>query len=133
MRYVVDASAALSFLLRDEDDERAARLLVSLKRHAPCVPAIWQAEVVNGLMQAERRLRIDAAGVDAGIVSIQGLGAEVDVGGPDMLSLRRLATQHHLTSYDALYLELAERRGLPLATNDRDLAAAARRAGIVLF
>ena len=133
MRCVVDASVALSFLLRDEGDERTVRLLKSLKDNAPCVPSIWHAEVVNGLMQAERRRRIDAAGVDDGIVRIEALGAEVDDPGPDMLALRRLATTHRLTAYDALYLELAMRRGLPLATNDHDLAGAARRAGVSLL
>ena len=133
MRYVVDASVALTFVLGDEHDGRAERLLGSLKDHSLCVPAIWHAEVVNGLMAAERRRRIDAAGVDDGIARMDALGAEVDVPGPDMLTLRRLATKYRLTAYDAFYLELAARRGMPLATNDHDLAGAAKRGGVALL
>ncbi len=133
MRYVVDASVALSFVLRDEHDERAVRLLGALKDHALCVPAIWRAEVVNGLIQAERRRRIDAAGVDDGIARMSALGAEVDLPGPDMLTLRSLATRFRLSAYDALYLELAVRHGMPLATNDHDLAGAAKRSGVALL
>jgi predicted nucleic acid-binding protein len=44
-----------------------------------------------------------------------------------------IARAHRLTVYDALYLELAGRRGLPLATLDRELAAAARSVGIEIL
>ena len=42
----------------------------------------------------------------------------------------RLAERFELTLYDAAYLELAQRRNLPLASLDRDLLAASRRAGV---
>jgi len=44
-----------------------------------------------------------------------------------------LARRHNLTAYDATYLDVALRRSLPLATRDRDLAAAAREAGVPLI
>ena len=44
-----------------------------------------------------------------------------------------LARSHRLTSYDAAYLELALRRGLPLATRDKALQAAARLEGVPLL
>jgi predicted nucleic acid-binding protein len=44
-----------------------------------------------------------------------------------------LARSERLTAYDAAYLELALRLGLPLATLDRDLAVAARRRGVTVL
>ena len=44
-----------------------------------------------------------------------------------------LARRHSLTFYDAAYLELAKREGLPLATLDRDLEKAAIAEGVALF
>jgi predicted nucleic acid-binding protein len=44
-----------------------------------------------------------------------------------------LARGRNLSAYDAAYLELAMREGLPLATEDESLRAAARQAGVPLF
>ena len=44
----------------------------------------------------------------------------------------RVATKHHLTAYDATYLELAKRTGLPLATLDGELRKAVQAANVVL-
>ena len=52
---------------------------------------------------------------------------------PDRPTVLALARKHHLTFYDAAYLELAHRENIPLATLDDDLAAAARAEGIRLI
>ncbi len=44
-----------------------------------------------------------------------------------------LARDHNLSAYDAAYLELAMRRGLPLATLDDKLKTAAQAVGVVLY
>jgi predicted nucleic acid-binding protein len=44
-----------------------------------------------------------------------------------------LARVHRLSAYDASYLELAMRRGLPLATLDDKVKAAANAVGVALF
>jgi predicted nucleic acid-binding protein len=44
----------------------------------------------------------------------------------------QLAARHKLTLYDAAYLELAQRRGLPLAALDRELRSAAGAEGVVI-
>jgi len=44
-----------------------------------------------------------------------------------------LAREHQLSTYDASYLDLAMRRGLPLATLDKSLRRAAGRCGVPLF
>jgi predicted nucleic acid-binding protein len=130
MHYVIDASTALGFVFDDEDDDRGVRLLASLAQDTLSVPGIWYAEVVNGLIQAQRRKRIDGAAVDRAIAHFGSLDIRPDAGEPDMLAIRRVADAHRLTAYDAAYLELALRAQLPLATNDSALAKAAKARGV---
>jgi len=130
MRYVGDASVLLGFVLADEHGERADRLLEKLGDDPVCVPALWRTEVLNGLIQAMRRGRLDARGVDDGIAFFERLSVQVDPAVPDMMAVRKLADIHRLTAYDATYLELAARERLPLATNDAALAKAARQQGV---
>jgi predicted nucleic acid-binding protein len=86
----------------------------------------------NALLQAERRKRIIAADVTAIWALVDNLPIETDPESParkrrDVWSLAR---QHRLTVYDAAYLELSIRTGLPLATRDADLAGAAESCGV---
>ncbi len=130
MNYVIDASIALGFVLPDDDDARSEGLLQTLALDVLCVPCIWQAEVLNGLLSAQRRKRIDGAGVDRVIGYFAMLDIRIDTDLPDMPAIRRLADAHRLTAYDATYLELAIRQHLPIATNEAALAKAARSHGV---
>lgn len=130
MNYVIDASIALGFVLPDEDDARSENLLRTLALDVLCVPCIWHAEVLNGLLFAQRRKRIDRAGVDRGIGYFAMLDIRLDADPPDLPAIRKLADAHRLTAYDATYLELAVRQHLPIATNDAALAKAARSHGV---
>ena len=133
MRFVLDASVALTFVLRDEHDDEASRLLVSIRRATIIAPAIWPAEVLNGLLNAQRRKRIDSAGIKQGIALIDGLDVEIDFQPIDLSAICQLATRHRLTVYDALYLDLAAREGVGLATHDDDLKRAARAANVTII
>ena len=99
------------------------------------VPSLWRLEIANVLEMGVRRGRMDAAFRDATLADLELLPIQTD---PDTekhawrLTLR-LAERHRLTVYDAAYLELAMRRGLPLASLDRELRAAAAVEGVELL
>ena len=95
-------------------------------------PSLWRFEVANGLQMAIRRKRIDAAYRAASLVDLAVLPIAID---PDSdrhvwTATVQLAEQHGLTIYDAAYLELAQRRRLPLASLDRALRQAAISIGV---
>lgn len=81
-------------------------------------------------MQKRRLLR--PGQVDALVAKAARLAIVVDMEPVTLPSLLGLVRNSMLSSYDASYLELATRRGLPLATRDASLARAARTAGVLL-
>lgn len=99
------------------------------------VPSPFWFEVIYGLAALERRRLLAAPDVEAFFVDVSELALTLDhgLGLAEMMSLRKLATRHSLNIYDAAYLELALRSGLPLATRDEALAQAAQMAGATLF
>jgi len=100
------------------------------------VPALWQLEVTNVLAAVQRRGVLSAAEVEEGLRYFEGFlaaQAEIISAFPSMREILRLARELGLTSYDVLYLELARREGLPLATLDKGLRAAAAKAGVALL
>jgi predicted nucleic acid-binding protein len=124
-RLVVDASAAAAWLLPDEDGAagRAAAADAALD-----APWLFWAELRNILIVSERRGRLPAGAAEAFLAATADLGIRLHAD-PSESEVLRLARAHDLTVYDALYLELALRLDAPLATRDRRLAEAARRAG----
>ena len=99
------------------------------------VPHLWHLEVVGSLTVAVRRKRVTQAFRDDVLKDLQELNISVDTGTAANAwgASVRLADLYGLTVYDAAYLELAQRRRLPLATLDQDLAKAARAAGIEIL
>ena len=130
MSIVVDASAVLSSILR-ETGPAAVRLRSELGREAWIAPALWWFEVRNGLIVNERRGRSSEPLTAAALHELSRLATTID-SLPDDETLIALARKHRLTVYDAAYLELAMRTGLPLATLDEPLATAARAEGVPL-
>lgn len=96
---------------------------------------IWPLEVVNGLVVAERRDRLDAAGADRFLELLASLPVAVDPSGAARVfsAVREAARAHGLSAYEAAYLELAARLACPLATLDERLARAAAAAGVALY
>jgi predicted nucleic acid-binding protein len=120
----------LALLLEEELSGAVATLVDEMF----AVPSHWEVEVGNGLLVAERRGRIRAEDTELLLRGTQALAAERDDAGLDgaTAATLALARRHRLTVYDALYLELAARRSLPLATLDAALRRAAGAEGIAL-
>ena len=113
----------------------ATRVLDELRTVTAVVPAVWTLETANVLVRAESRGLIGEDRSTAFIALLRGMRIEFDqaTAGHALTDTLALARRHHLSSYDAAYLELAVRRQVPLATLDVDLRKAVKRAGIRLF
>ncbi|MFT3801804.1 MAG: type II toxin-antitoxin system VapC family toxin [Burkholderiaceae bacterium] len=127
MSLVVDSSVTLAWLFEDELAPASQRILDLVTKSGAWVPPLWKLEVANILQTAVRRGRIDASHRDASLADLARLNICID---PDTdqfawTTTLRLADRLGLTLYDAAYLELAQRRGLPLATLDKQLRSAA--------
>lgn len=131
---VLDGSVALAWCFADEADAYADALARGLPRLRIVVPALWYLEVANALLMGERRKRSTPADTKQWLAFLRSLPITVDEMPPAQLGhdILTLARTHGLSAYDAAYLELAVRRGLPLATLDHRLAKAARASGIAL-
>ncbi len=132
MRFVLDASMALAWCFEDESTPETESLLDRLSTDRAVVPCLWPLEVANALLVAERRKRVSGAKVAASLNVLRGLPISVDTETPARAfeGVLPVAREHGLSVYDAAYLELAIREGLPLATVDHGLKGAARRVGI---
>ena len=133
---VLDASMALSWLLPDEASEASVAVQAELsKAEAIWVAAHWRLEVANSLCMAERRKRLDAAGIAQAVALFTQLHVTVDPetnahASAETLSLAR---QHTLSVYDAAYLEIALRRGAVLASFDGPLRLVAKKLRVPLL
>jgi predicted nucleic acid-binding protein len=132
---VVDSSIALTWCFEDEASPETDRLFERVRDDGAVVPGLWHLEVANVLLQAERHGRIGRADVARRLMLISDLSIATDQettprAWRETLSLARA---ENLTAYDAAYLELAQRRGLPLMTRDNELGAAAKRLGVTVF
>jgi predicted nucleic acid-binding protein len=129
---VLDASLALSWVLPGEETERTDRLHARVKADGAVASHVWRLEVTNILLQSERTKRIGPAETGRLMAIMEALPVAIDTTGLDQVFGRtvELARAHGLTTYDASYLELAIRSGLPLASNDTPLRDAAREIGV---
>ena len=125
MAFVLDSSVALAWLLQDEANERTDALADRLEQENAHVPSIWSLEVGNALMTALRRKRISNGDFGRCISALSALPIEVDTAAV-LAGVLLIAQRFGLTSYDAAYLELAQRRGFPLATLDEKLRQACK-------
>ncbi len=132
MSFVLDASVTASWAFKDEGHPDAAEALARLRSAAARVPSLWWFEVRNTLVVNERRGRISEAETAVFLSDLGRLAITLDRA-PDEARTLSLARQHRLTVYDAAYLELAGREGLPLATLDTALRQAATAVGISLL
>jgi predicted nucleic acid-binding protein len=132
---VLDASVTLAWYFEDERTEASDAVLDQVTETGAVVPALWRYEVANGMQTALRRKRIDRVYRDASLAELRLLPIEIDRVGENSVwtAMLDFADRCKLTIYDAAYLELAERRKLPLATGDRALRAAARDLKIELI
>lgn len=132
---VVDASVVGPWLFEDEQHPLSEHILDELEAGVLTLlaPALWRLEIANALAMAERRGRIDPDGADQALEQLERLAVEIDPAPPNPSHLLALCRRHQRTAYDALYLDLAQRRDLPLATLDGGMRQACREAGGTLF
>src|ERR1700692_3435593 len=132
---VIDASVTLSWVYTDEHSAASDSLLARVADQGAVVPSLWRLEIASALQTGIKRKRIDATYRDAAIQKLLSLPIETDPDTNDFAwtTPLQLADVHQITVYDASYLELALRRGMPLATRDDQLAAAASSAGVILL
>ena len=132
MSLVLDSSAVLAWVHGDERTPEIEAVFDRVVEEGAIVPNPWHLEVANSLTVAVRRKRAGQAFRDDVLRDLGELNISVDgdTAANAWSATVRLADLYGLTVYDAAYLELAQRLRLPLATLDRDLAKAARAAGV---
>ncbi len=133
--FVLDASFTLSWAFEDESTSFTDQVLARLKGSSALAPALWPFEVASALTTAERRGRIDAAQQAEFLEWLRQLPVAVEHRPTTWLcqQILPLTRAYRLSAYDAAYLELAQREGLPLATLDGDLQTAARTHGVAVL
>ncbi len=132
MAFVLDASITACWAFQDEDHPDAGLAFHRMRAEEAVVPCLWWFEVRNILVVNERRRRIAESDTAAFLLNLSRLRVRLDRL-PEGDAVLRLARTHRLSVYDAAYLELAQREGLPLATLDADLRRAAADEGVELL
>lgn len=132
MSFVVDCSVAARWLLPDEATSYTDAVFELLNERDAIVPTLFLSEFSNVFLKLSRQRKLTAALAFGAVQRFDALGLEVDRDTPSPERLFSLAEQYGLSTYDATYLELALRRGLPLACWDGALKAASERAGLYL-
>jgi predicted nucleic acid-binding protein len=132
--FVVDSSVAMAWCFLDQAMPSTKKLLERMGDETALVPGLWFIELTNVLFLAEKKARIDGNKVSEFITLVQSFNLEVDqeASGRAFSDVLPLCRTHQLTSYDAIYLDLAVRRKLPLATLDEPLRRAAKKVGVKL-
>ena len=135
MSIVLDSSVTVAWYFDDERTAAVDAILSQVTESGAVVPSLWRLEVANALQMSVKRKRIDAAYRDVSLDALRALAIDIDSETDEhawSVTLR-LAERFQLTLYDAAYLELAQRRGVPLASLDQDLRKAGAALGITLL
>ncbi|MEE8480699.1 MAG: type II toxin-antitoxin system VapC family toxin [Desulfobacterales bacterium] len=130
--FVIDNSVVMTWCFKDQINQYADAILDRLEVSTAVVPSIWPLEVGNVLLVAERKKRLSEADSTRFIVLLAELPIIIEQEPPErmMKDILALAREHQLSTYDASYLDLAMRKGLPIATLDNRLKAAAKRSQV---
>jgi len=138
MNFVLDASVALLWLVPGTNPagvDYARTTLKALKKSQAVVPSLLALEIANVVVKVESRGIVTAADAQRFIALLERLNIVTDqaTAAHALGDTLNIARRYKLSAYDAAYLELSLRSGLPLATLDTDLTKAATTAGIVIF
>ena len=136
--FVLDNSVAMRWLLASEklsDQKYAEAVLATMVDTHALVPNLWHLEAANVLLSADRRGELEVAEIERFISQLESLPIYVDplTANQAFSRVMALAGAYRLSSYDAAYLELALREGMPLATLDKNLLKAARKAEVEIY
>ena len=131
--FVADSSVGIAWVVGNQSTKASEDLLQAIDSETQFyVPALWMFEVANVLLVLLRRRKIDSLQCDRARRDLSNLCPVIDDEG-SRLALGRiseLAEKYGLSAYDATYLELSLRRGLPLASGDAALNKAAKAVGV---
>lgn len=138
MSFVLDNSVTMRWFFGDGKPQEltyAGKVLDAMKDTHALVPVTWGLEVANVIAKAEAKGLVTEARSAAFLEVLEGVDIEVDMAtfAHSLSEILQLARRYTLSAYDASYLELALRLGIPLATLDIDLQAAAKKAGVKKF
>ena len=135
MSLVLDSSVTLSWLYSDELTPATQQVFDRVVSDGAWVPSLWRLEVANSLQNAVRRRRISGEFRDAALTDLALLNIDIDSETDTFAwsATLRLAERCGLTLYDAAYLELAQRLGLPLAALDQELRTIGSEFGVPLL
>jgi predicted nucleic acid-binding protein len=133
MPFVVDASVTLAWCFEDETTPQTEAILDRLSDDTAVVPSLWELEVSNVLLLGELRGRLTESQSARFVALLGQLPILVDSASVDIGAILAAGRSHALTAYDAAYLVLAERDGVPLATLDAKLRAAAQAVGVSII
>lgn len=131
--FIIDSSIVAAWFLPDERSAVAEQVLAALPQLSLSAPMLLKAEFANVLTLAFRHKRMDASLLDRLLDDFDRLPIRYESLSLNTAELVRGALRHALTPYDFVYLDLAVRSRLPLATLDPDLAGAAGRAGLAII
>ena len=138
MKFVLDASVALLWLVPESNPagvDYASATLKALRESQAVVPSLFALGAANVAAKVESKGVVIEADVQRFIALLGRLNIVTDpaTSAHALGDTLNLARRYKLSAYDAAYLELSLRTGLPLATLDADLAKAATTAGVPLF
>jgi predicted nucleic acid-binding protein len=134
-KFILDNSVVMAWCFNDETDSYADLVLENLEFSEAFVPTIWSLEVGNVLLVAEQRKRLSEADSIRFLSLLSELPIFVEQESPDRMikEIFSLAKEYQLSTYDASYLDLAMRKGLPIATRDSALSKAAQKCKVPIF
>lgn len=130
MSFVLDNSVVSGWLLENQASAYSDAIAQRLQVDRATAPHLLVLEYTNLLRTACKRQKLIAAQAHDMLAHLAELPVDIDTAPLNPAQVFDLALRYDLTSYDAVYLDLALRRSLPIATQDRDLADAARVAGV---
>ncbi len=136
--FVLDASVTIRWALQDgsvADRAYADQVLESFAVTSAWVPALWYTETTHVLRCAENDGKFGESALTGFVYHLGQLPIDLDAAAPSgiQLAVAAISREFKLSGYDAQYLELARRRNLPLATLDKDLRKAAKKAGVPIY
>jgi predicted nucleic acid-binding protein len=137
-RFVLDNSVTMRWLFGDRspsDQAYAKQVLASIADASVVVPGVWSLEVANVIARAEKKFGLTEARSAEFAHALQQMHIQIDpvTSAHALGDTLHLARRYNLSAYDAAYLELALREGLPLATLDEGLVKALKKAGAKRF
>jgi len=138
VNFVLDNSVVMRWFFGDGKPRElayAGNVLEAMKSASALVPVTWGLEVSNVIARAEAKGLITEARSAAFLEVLEGMDIEVDAAtfSHALSDTLQLARRYRLSAYDASYLELALREGIPLATLDENLQKAVKKAGVKRF